>query len=290
MSHDTATHAVKAVVKPLLPGMRRLLYVAAVLVLLAGLQLFVLTEHTAGYFAWTIRNPLAAAFLGAGYWASVSFEALAARQRIWANARIAVPTVLVFTVLTFVATLGHLELFHLGSQFATSTRIVTWAWIAIYAVVPVLMLIILAVQLRTPGDDPPRAAPLPGWVYGLLAAQAVALLSFGLVLFAAPGQAAPWWPWKLTPLLAQATGAWLIGFGVAAAHELAERDARRVLPASLSSVLLAVLQFIALARYPDRFAWSSTAGVIYVAFLVTMLMTGGVGLARARARPATPRS
>lgn len=291
MSRGTATPAVRPVAaKPLLPGMRRLLYVAAVLVLLAGFQLFALTEHTARYFAWTIRNPLAAAFLGAGYWASVSFEALAARQRIWANARIAVPTVLVFTVLTFVATLAHLDIFHLGSQFEASTRIVTWAWIAIYTLVPLLMLIILAVQLRTPGVDPPRSAPLPSWAYGLLAAQAAVLLSFGIALFAAPGQAAPWWPWKLTPLLAQATGAWLIGFGVAAAHELAERDARRVLPASFSSVLLAVLQFIALARYPDRFAWSSAAGVIYVAFLATMLATGGVGLVRARARPATPAS
>ena len=170
MSQDTAARAVKpAAVKPLLPGMSRLLYVAAVLVLLAGFQLFVFTDHTASYFAWTIRNPLAAAFLGAGYWASVAFEALAARQRIWANARIAVPTVLVFTLLTLVATLLHLGLFHLGGQFATSTRLVTWAWIAIYTVVPLLMLIILAVQLRTPGGDPPRSAPLPGWVYGLLA-------------------------------------------------------------------------------------------------------------------------
>src|SRR5215472_13768306 len=145
------------------------------------------------------------------------------------------------------------------------------------------MLIILAVQLRTPGGDPPRSAPLPGWFCALLAVQAVVLLGFGVALFAAPGQAAPWWPWKLTPLLAQATGAWLIGFGVAAAHELAEHDARRVLPASFSSVMLAVLQFIALARYPGRFAWSSAAGVICVAFLVTLLVTGGMGLARARA-------
>src|SRR5215475_8708775 len=178
MSHDTATRSVKpAAVKPLLPGMRRLLYVAAVLVLLAGFQLFVFTDRTASYFAWTIRNPLAAAFLGAGYWASVSFEALAARQRIWANARIAVPTVLTFTVLTLVATLAHLDLFHLGSQFATGTRTVTWAWIAIYVLVPLLMLIILVVQLRTPGGDPPRSAPMPSWVYALLAVQAVVLLS-----------------------------------------------------------------------------------------------------------------
>jgi len=289
MSRSTTTVARKpAAVTPLVPGMRRLLYVAAVLVLLAGFQLFVFTDHTASYFAWTIRNPLGAAFLGAGYWASVGFEALAARQRIWANARIAVPTVLAFTVLTLVATLLHLGLFHLGSQFAISTRIVTWAWIAIYTVVPLLMVIILVVQLRTPGGDPPRSAPLPGWVYALLAVQAVVLLGFGVALFAAPGQAAPWWPWKLTPLLAQATGAWLIGFGVAAAHELAERDARRLLPASFSCVLLAVLQFIALARYPDRFEWSSAAGVIYLTFLVTLLVTGGVGLARGRPRPGAP--
>jgi hypothetical protein len=199
-----------------------------------------------------------------------------------------VPTVLVFTLLTLVATLLHLGLFHLGGRFAAGTRAVTWAWIAIYTVVPLLMVIILAVQLRTPGGDPPRSVPLPGWVYGLLAVQAVVLLGLGAALFAAPGQAASWWPWKLTPLLAQATGAWLIGFGVAAAHELAERDARRLLPASFSSVLLVVLQLIALARYPGRFEWSSAAGVIYLAFLVMMLVTGGVALARARSRPGAP--
>jgi len=289
MSRNTAIVTMRpAAVKPLVPGMRRLLYVAAVLVLLAGFQLFVFTDNTAHYFAWTIRNPLGAAFLGAGYWASVAFEVLAARQRIWANARIAVPTVLVFTVLTLVATLLNLGQFHLGGQFAISTRAVTWAWIAIYTVVPLLMVIILAVQLRTPGGDPPRSVPLPGWVYGLLAVQAVVLLGLGVALFAAPGQAASWWPWTLTPLLAQATGAWLIGFGVAAAHELAERDARRLLPASFSSVLLVVLQLIALARYPGRFEWSSAAGVIYLAFLVMMLVTGGVALARARSRPGVP--
>ncbi|HEX3715780.1 MAG TPA: hypothetical protein VHV09_23510, partial [Trebonia sp.] len=63
-------------IKPLVPGMRWLLAAAAVLVLLAGFQLFVFTGRTATYFAWTIANPLAAAFLGAGYWASVSIEAL----------------------------------------------------------------------------------------------------------------------------------------------------------------------------------------------------------------------
>jgi hypothetical protein len=290
VSRDTAARTVKTDVKPLLPAMRGLLYVAAVLVFLAGCQLFIFTGHTGSYFAFTIRNPLAAAFLGAGYWASAPFEALAARQRIWANARVVVPTVVVFTLLTLVATLTHLGTFHLSSQFAIGTRLVTWAWIAIYIVVPFLMLIFLADQLRTPGVDPPRSVLLPVWVYGLLAAQAVVLLGLGVALLTTSGQGAAWWPWKLTPLLAPATGAWLIAFGLAAAQVLAERDARRVLPVSVGSVVLAVLQLIALARYPGRFEWSSAVGVIYLALLGTMLITGSVGLAGARTRLGAPGS
>jgi hypothetical protein len=259
--------------------MRRLLFTAAVLVLLAGFQLFVFTGRTGTFFAWTIANPLAAAFLGAGYWASVVIEALAGRQKLWANARIAVPTVFVFTVLTLTATLLHLGQFHLGAQFAAGTRTVTVAWIAIYVLVPVMMLVVLAVQARTPGIDPPRSAPLPVWLYGVLAVQAVVFLGIGIALFAAPAHAAPLWPWKLTPLVAQATAAWLISLGVAAAQALVERDARRLRPAAVGYLLLAVLQAVALARYPHQFHWGTGPGIIYLIFLGVMVLTGAVGLA-----------
>jgi hypothetical protein len=266
--------------RPLVPPMRVLLYVAAVLVLLAGFQLFVFTERTDTYFAWTVAPPLAAAFLGAAYWASVAIEALAARQALWANARIAVPTVLVFTVLTLAATLNHLDKFHLGSGFETRTRIVTWAWIAVYALVPLLMLIILVVQARTPGSDPPRGAVLPGWLSGLLVLQAVGLFGLGVALFAVPDQASPVWPWKLTTLVAQATGAWLISLGVAAGHAVLERSARRLRPAAVGYILLVVLQCIALARYPHQFAWGSASGIVYLIVLGTMLLTGTAGLVK----------
>jgi hypothetical protein len=260
--------------------MRRLLLTAAVLVLLAGIQLFVFTGQTSHFFAFTIANPLAAAFLGAAYWAAVAIEALAGRQALWANARIAVPAVLVFTVLTLAVTLTHLGQFHLGARFPAGTQIVTAAWIAIYIAVPALMLILLAMQARTPGADPPRSAGLPAWLFVVLALQAAVLLGLGLALFAAPGLAAPLWPWHLTPMMAQATGAWLIALGVAAGHALAERDARRLRPAAVGYILLAVLLFFALARYPHQFEWRSASGIAYLIFLVTMLLTGAVGLAR----------
>src|SRR5215469_1795572 len=269
-----------AALRPLVPGMRRLLLAAAVLVLLAGLQLFVFTGRTGTFFAWTIANPLSAAFLGASYWAAVSIEALAGRQKLWANARIAVPAVFVFTVLTLATTLTHLGQFHLGGRFAAGTRIVTIAWIAIYVAVPLLMLVVLFVQLRTPGADPPRSAGLPAWMYALLGGQAVVLLGLGVALLAAPGHAAPLWPWKLTPLVAQATAAWLISLGVAAVQALAERDARRLRPAAAGYLLLGILELVALARYPHQFSWGSAPGVIYLIFLATILLAGAVGLSR----------
>jgi hypothetical protein len=266
--------------------MRRLLFTASVLVLLAGIQLFVFTGHTGHFFAFTIANPLAAAFLGAAYWAAVAIEALAGRQPLWANARIAVPAVTVFTVLTLAVTVTHLGQLHLGARFPAGTQIVTMAWIAIYVLVPALMLILLAVQARTPGVDPPRSAGLPAWLYAVLAVQAIILLGLGIALFAAPGQAAPIWPWKLTPMMAQATGAWLISLGIAAGQALVERDARRLRPAAAGSILLAVLLSIALARYPHQFEWRSASGIAYLVFLATMLLTGAMSLTRGLPRAA----
>lgn len=278
-----------AVLKPLAPGMRRLLFTASVLVLLAGIQLFVFTGQTDHFFAFTVANPLSAAFLGAGYWAAVAIEALAGRQAVWANARIAVPAVLVFTLLTLTVTLTHLGQFHLGARFTIGTQIVTVAWIAIYVAVPALMLILLLRQVRAPGADPPRPAGLPAWLYVVLAVQAAVLVSLGIALFAAPVAAAPLWPWKLTPMMAQAVGAWLIGLGVAAGQMLAERDARRVRPAAAGSLLLAVFLSIALARYPHQFDWGSASGITYLIILATMLLTGTVALARARGLPRAAR-
>jgi hypothetical protein len=275
--------------------MRGLLFAASFLVLLAGIQLFVFTDRTDSFFAFTVTNPLSALFLGAGYIASVAIEFLAGRQRIWANARIAVPAVFVFTVLTLSVTLRHLGQLHLDGQLAVHTRVVAFSWLAIYVVVPILLLIVSAVQLRTPGSDPPRSVGLPRWTRAVLAMQAIVLFGLGTALFAVPGLAAPIWPWRLTTLAAQAIGAWLIALGVAAAQALYERDARRLRPASLGYVLLAVSLLIALARYPQQFAWGSASGILYLIFLVTILLVGMTGLAYGLSRPgrrspSTPRT
>jgi hypothetical protein len=257
--------------------MKWLLLAASILVFLAGIQLFILTENTDRYFAWTIDPPLTAAALGGAYWASSVMELSASRQPTWARARVALPAVLVFTTLTLVATLLHLDRFHLGNGFAASTQLVTWGWIAVYALVPALMSILLVHQLRAAGMVEPRQNPLPPWLRVVLGLHAVVLLTFGSVLFVAPSSTMSLWPWTLTPLTARAIGAWLVSLGLAAAQANAENDWGRVAVATHTYVLLGILEFVALMRYPSSVDWAQPAAAIYVLFLASVLLVGIYG-------------
>src|SRR6184192_3549072 len=166
-------------IRPVIAPMRWLLYAASSLVFLAGLQLSLLTEQTDTYFAWTIAPPLTAAFLGAAYWAAVPVELIAARQKIWARARVAVPAIWLFTTLTLVATLLHFGKFHFSSPIA-SAQGAAWFWLAIYVGVPVVMLIIWMLQLRAPGGDPPRGPPALMWMRIAVLAQGAGMLAVGV--------------------------------------------------------------------------------------------------------------
>lgn len=253
--------------------MRGLLLVAALLVFIIGIPLFLMSTATETYFAWTIATPLTAAFLGASYWASGVLELLAARQERWSDARIAVPAVLLFTVLTLVVTLIHIDRFHFAAE-APVTLLVTWSWLIVYAVVPALMVIILILQRRGTGEDRPRALPLPNGIRLVLCVQSGIMAVFGLGLLLATSATAPLWPWSLTPLTARAIGAWLLAIGVSVAHAAWENDRPRIRPFALSYLVFAVLQVVALARFPSDFAWGTTAATLYLAFLASQLIVG----------------
>jgi hypothetical protein len=259
--------------------MRYWFLVDSLLVLLTGIQLFVLTEYTDRFFAWTITPAPTAAFLGAAYWAALPLVYLSSRETSWARARLAVFGVLVFTSLTTVATLIHLDRFHLFDPHPLA-QFAAWVWLAVYVLVPPALLIILILQTRLPGGDPPRQAPQPGWLRASLALQSLVMLVVGVVLFIAP--LAPVWPWQLTPLTGRAVGAWLIGVGVIVAHMNLENDWGRGRATMISYTLLAILELLALARYPMVVAWNALSTLLYVLFLVSVLVIGGYGWLAAR--------
>ena len=280
-------------VRPVSRGTKVLLAVFVALTALATNQLYVLAEHTDAWFAWTIRPPLTAAFLGGGYGAGFLMVLLALRTHAWAHARVPVVTVLVFSSLTLLATLLHRDRFHFGADGAIA-RFAAWFWLAVYLVVPVALVLAAVRQQRMPGDDPERRQPLPVWLAAVLVVQGAVMLVVGVILFADPARSATLWPWPLTPLTARVVAAWLVAFGVASLLALFERDLERLEISAVAYTLFGVLQLVALARYEDSVRWGSTAATVYLVLLVTVVPTGAFGLwtsvrgRRRRAAGATP--
>lgn len=280
--------------RPLLPFMRFILYVASFLVFVAGFQLFVLSEQTETFFSWTIKPFITAVFLGGGYWASGLLEFLAARQTTWNRARVAVFPVFVFTLLTLIATLLHIDKFHFAStNFITLGA--TWLWLAIYALVPLLIIIALVWQYRLPGSDDAPDAPLPSWLRILVALQTAFTLVVGVLFFLVPffiGDAqntavflSSVWPWTLSALTGRAVGAWLIGLGLTTGMVAVDNNLHLSKIAFPSLALFAILQFIGILRYGDQVVWTTTSSWVYVAFLLSILFVGVYGIMVTRGFP-----
>ena len=273
--------------RQLMAGMKWLLYVASALVLAVGLTLFLFPARTDTLFSWTVNPALTAAFLGAAYLSAFFLEVLGARETLWARARVAVPAVLIFTLLTLISTLLHIDKFHFGSAFGLWTQAGTWVWLLVYALVPVAMILFLVLQLRQPGIDPPTSAPMPGWIRSVFTFQAAVMIPLGIALFVLPKQTADLvWPWSLTPLTGRAIGAWLVGVGIAAGHMAWENDWLRVRAGTIAYTLFGALELVVLLRFAFALepasgypilAWGDPRTWIYLLFLVSILAAGAYG-------------
>jgi len=285
MNESIAAHDVKSTT----PAMRLMLITAALLVLFQGLPIFLFPHDTATIFSWTVNPPITVAFLGAAYLSSMFMEFLAAREANWSDARIAVPAVMVFTTLTTIVTLRHIDKFHFGSDHDTYTQVVTWAWLVVYLVVPPLLAVVWWKQVAAPGGDARRGPAIAGPLRAVLAAQGLVVTVTGLALFIAPEDVAPEvWPWKLSALTGGAIGAWLLGIGVGIWHAVWENDLRRVRPGMIAFWVFAALQVVGLIRLSGNetaegasvLDWSGARIWMYVVVIVSILASSSYSLSQ----------
>ena len=264
------------------PGVRAGLLAIAGVIFLLGLSLYLAPTETDRLFAWTIKVPLTAAFLGASYWASTTLAVACAAERDWVRGRAFAPPYLIAGVVLLGVTLVHLDLFHMDD-------VTGWAWLVLYGVFPPAVLVLLGRQLRTPGAEPPRTAPMPRALLAVLAVQGVVMTALGTALVVAPEDAAALWPWPLTPLTGRAIGVFVLAQGVLVLTACRERDWGRVRPAMLQYGLLGVLHLIALLRFADTLDWGTAGAWLYLGFVASVLAVGGYGSLRVLTRSSAPR-
>ena len=263
--------------KPVIPAMRWMLYTTTLLVLGAGLDLFIFPEKTNTLFAWEIQPALTAAFLGANYLAACVLEFGAARETVWARARVVIPAILLFTTLTALLTLKNFNSYNFGNP-------ATWIWVVFYFAIPPVLVWVWWKQSVTPGGEPPREAPLPKALLSAMQLTGVGLFAFGLALAFAPHWAARCWPWKLSvatggygsavdATMQTYVGTWLLVWGMVMLHATIENDLRRTRHVFTAFTALAVLQALAIVRFSATVAWGASA-TGYLAILSLLAVIG----------------
>jgi hypothetical protein len=252
-------------------ALRALLYVLVGLTFIAGTQLFVLAEHTDELWSWEIDSAMTAVFVGAGFWSASVVTYWSSRQRDWVRARVPVPTILIVATLLLLATLDH---------FDTFSGLLGLAWIEVYALFAPIMIALTVRQLVLGPAAPHSGDRVPPPLRAAYAVQAALLVVVGILLYVGSADLRDdLWSWSLTPLTAKAVGTWLIGVGVIAGF-IALVDDRADLPGNaVAQLVLGGVGLLGLARFGDEVDLGSGSGVLFVAFLVSMVLTGLSGVA-----------
>ncbi len=153
---------------------------------------------------------------------------------------------------------------------------------------PTVVGLLIVVQQRARGADPPVTRPMPRMVVAALGTQGTLMMATGLGLFAKPLRMSASWPWPLTPLTARTIAAWFLALGFAAFLAIFERDLARLRPAAITYLAFAFLQYTALLRFRDDVRWENGWTWVYVTWLASVAAVGIYGvLARTRMRSRT---
>ena len=201
----TGTSAREGQVLPLTRWVARFIipFLAAAFLVLYGLP-----DQTTTYFSWTIRPEMTPIIMGAGYAAGVYFFYRVSTVEEWHTVASVFLGIATFTWLMAIATVLHWENFN-HSHFTFDL------WVLLYAVTPVLIPAVWAVNRRTEpeeltGDDPslPQAVRVLGGVIGVIVTVSA------VAMFVAPELMIGAWPWTVSPFTARILAGWFALFGV----------------------------------------------------------------------------
>jgi hypothetical protein len=250
-------------------------WVLFVLAAANGLFLYLLAGHADTDYAWSIKPPVSAAFIGAGFLAGTLATGLVLfATRRWRSLQTLPPALWVLAASLAAATIIHHDRFKFDYP-------PTWVWALVYAGVPFAVPVLVYRQRRT-AESRPAADPRLRSIR-ILSAVAGGVLAVGAVaLYAAPADLAGHWPWMLTPLLGRVVAAWYALFAtmlICCAVGLRHASEAFIPYATLAAWCLLLLALPWL--YPADVAHSGSAFWIWTAGMVVLLALAGFALSRA---------
>ena len=149
--------------------------------------------------------PLHSRFLGSMYLSGTTFMIGGILSRYYAEVRVMVRAIAIWTGMLFIV-----SLFYLGEFDYSRTQV--WIWFGAYILYPLIALWLMwkdrTLQDRLTGSD------LPAWVRTYLFVQGILVTLLALVLLLAPELMVSAWPWKITRLLAQIYSAPFLAYGL----------------------------------------------------------------------------
>ena len=251
------------------PLTRGVAYAIVPFLVVAFAVLYPWPGDTGRLFAWRIMPTVTAMVLGSAYLGGAYFFIRVARARAWHTVKAGFVPVGLFASLMGISTILHWSRFN-------HARLAFWLWVLLYFTTPAL---IFLVWLRNRRHDPPpvdgeaQLPPAAAWAIGAVGALAAGTAAF---LYLAPGVAAGWWPWALTPLTARVLGA-IFCLGSAGLGALVERrwSSARI-PFQVAGVMLVLILVAAVRGYaqfnPARpLTWTFLVG--FIAVMVALAAT-----------------
>jgi hypothetical protein len=256
------------------PLTRSGIWVLFVLAAANGLWLYFLPRLADTDYAWSIKPPVNAAFIGAGFLAGT----LATGLVLWKAKRWRTFSTLPIALWVLATTLALATFIHEDRFFWDYP--LTWVWTAVYVGVPFAVPFLVWRQRRDAEPAPPADPRLTA--LRIISALAGALLVIGAAaLFLFPENLLDEWPWPLTPLLARAVAAWYALFGtmlVSCALGLRHPHEALIPYATLTCWCVLLLSLPLL--HPD----DVSGGVAWYAGMLALLALGVFGVLRGAVR------
>jgi hypothetical protein len=247
------------------PRARRLVWILFVLALANGAFLYLVPQLAETHYAWAIKPPINAAFMGAGYAAGMVATGLALfRAKQWRSVRLLFPGFFVLGLSLFLATLLHADRFKWSYPL-------TWIWTLVYFGIPVGSVMVWlwherGTEVRPPFDSRLSTIKTLSFVLG------VVVTATATLLYTVPQFFLELWPWQVLPLLARVFAGWyFLGSIILLTAGVTLRKAHELPIAFATLVAWNILSLLLVILYPDSVRFTTIGFWVWTLLHVVFL-------------------